>query len=64
MTVWNLQVCDVCRIMDRDTSKKLCYYCGKCDAQICWRDSQPGAWFRRAQAAAWRQWEKFHGVSA
>lgn len=64
MVVWNMAVCDVCRLLDGDMTEKLCYYCPKCNAQICVRDSHSDAWLRRMHAAAWRQWEKLNGVFA
>lgn len=49
------RMCDVCRLLDFDTEKKLCTYCGLCDAWICASDSDK--WTRRIQAAIKRQLE-------
>jgi hypothetical protein len=48
-------ICDVCRLLDYDTSKKWCGYCGLCDAFICEADRTAVA--RRIKAAAKRMLE-------
>jgi hypothetical protein len=51
-----ITVCDVCRLLDYDVSKKLCGYCGMCDAWICQDDKDK--WVtRRIPAAAKRMLE-------
>lgn len=50
-----LRICDVCRILDYNTEKKLCGYCGMCDAWICLDDQSK--WTRRLLAAAKRKLE-------
>ena len=48
-------VCDVCRLLDYDTTVKDCVYCGLCDAWICHDDINK--WGRRIQAALKRKLE-------
>lgn len=48
-------VCDVCRLLDYDTTKKICGYCGMCDAFIC--DQDVSKWGRRLLAAAKHKFE-------
>lgn len=56
-----IRICDVCRLLDHDTSGKLCEYCGLCDAWICTQDR--AKWGRRLLAAAKRKLEPgYHGV--
>jgi hypothetical protein len=50
-----IHICDVCRLLDYDTTKKLCGYCGMCDAWICTEDQSK--WGRRLLAAAKRKLE-------
>jgi hypothetical protein len=50
-----LHVCDVCRLVDFDTSEKLCGYCPLCDAWIC--DADNNDWVRRLKAAVLRKLE-------
>lgn len=45
-------ICDVCRILDGDTSIKMVQYCSECDANLCQRDRLN--YFRRARAFAKR----------
>ena len=59
---WHLAVCDVCRLIDGDTTPKVCFYCGACDSEICAADSNH--WGRRAQAAALRKLEQARGLFA
>lgn len=54
---WHVQVCDVCRLLDGDTSLKYCFYCPACDAWICEDDASN--WGRRARASAARLQERF-----
>jgi len=49
------RMCDVCRLLDYDTEKKLCSYCSLCDAWICEADSNK--WGRRIKAALKRKTE-------
>jgi hypothetical protein len=42
-------VCAVCRILDGDTTRKLCQFCSTCGAWIC--DADLGNLTRRAKAA-------------
>ena len=57
-----IHICDVCRLLDFDVSKKLCSYCGLCDAFICEKDSSN--WGRRLLAAAKRKLEGgYRGVN-
>jgi hypothetical protein len=46
--VQELQICDVCRLLDGDEKPKVCFYCSMCDANICQQDSW--RWDRRARA--------------
>lgn len=48
-------ICDVCRILDYNTEKKLCGYCSMCDARIC--EADQSKWGRRLLAAAKRKLE-------
>lgn len=50
-----LTVCDVCRVLDGDTSLKECEYCDFCKAYICKDDTYS---VRRIQA-----WAKVKGLS-
>jgi hypothetical protein len=45
---WQIQVCDVCKLLDNDLTLKECYYCGTCKAWICRSDQT--ALGRRARA--------------
>lgn len=57
------RVCDVCRLLDSDISKKICGYCSLCDAWICSGDQYK--WGRRLLAAAKRRLEPdFSGQSS
>jgi hypothetical protein len=49
------RMCDVCRLVDYDTTPKLCNYCGLCDAYIC--EGCAGNWPRRIKAAFKRRLE-------
>jgi hypothetical protein len=49
------QICDVCRLLDGDTTLKDCGYCGLCDSWICTEDRTN--WLRRARAAVKRKLE-------
>lgn len=49
------RACDVCRLIDYNTTIKRCAYCGLCDAWICESDS--GNWVRRTKAAIKRKLE-------
>lgn len=56
------RICDVCRLLDYNTDKKLCGYCGMCDAWICQQDMN--AWGRRLKAALKRKLEPgYRGLS-
>ena len=46
-------ICDVCRLLDGDSSPKPCAYCAGCRAWVCERDL--GRWDRRARAAVMRR---------
>lgn len=46
------RMCDVCRLVDFDTTHKVCVYCSLCDAWICQSDFSDLK--RRAIAAAKR----------
>lgn len=50
-----MHICDVCRLLDFDASKKFCEYCNLCDAWICQEDQSK--WGRRLLAAAKRKLE-------
>ena len=50
-----MHICDVCRLLDYDTTKKLSGYCKLCDAWICQKDESN--WIRRLKAAAKRKLE-------
>lgn len=55
-----LVICDVCRLLDYDTTKKLCKYCDLCDSWICEKDGNwlnPIAAARRIAAAIKRRLE-------
>lgn len=49
------RACDVCRLVDYDTTDKWCLYCGLCDAWICENDLNK--YTRRALAAIKRKLE-------
>lgn len=49
------KTCDVCRLVDFNTEKKLCSWCSLCDAWIC--DDDQHKWGRRFKAAALRKLE-------
>lgn len=49
------KICDVCRLLDYDTTEKLCGYCSLCDAYIC--DADRNRWDRRIKAALKRKME-------
>lgn len=55
ITSSQIHICDVCRLVDYDTARKLCVYCGMCDAFICEQDQSN--WPRRLLAAAKRKLE-------
>lgn len=46
---WVMAVCDVCRLLDKDTTKKECFWCPQCQSHICRKDQH--RWDRRARAA-------------
>ena len=48
-------ICDVCRLLDYDTTLKICFYCRLCDANICLTDQNN--WIRRLSAAIKRKLE-------
>jgi hypothetical protein len=50
-----LGICDVCRLLDKDTSQKSVFYCEICDSWICEEDKNN--WIRRITAAAKRELE-------
>lgn len=49
------RMCDVCRLVDYDTTAKWCAYCGLCDSWIC--EADLGNWVRRIKAAIKRKLE-------
>ena len=49
------RACDVCRLVDYDTTPKMCSYCSLCDAWICEADTSN--WVRRIKAALKRKTE-------
>lgn len=49
------RACDVCRLVDADTTVKNCGYCSLCDAWIC--EHCVADWPRRIKAAVKRQLE-------
>jgi len=49
------RTCDVCRLLDYDCERKLCFYCSLCDAWICVADNN--RWDRRLRAAIKRKLE-------
>jgi hypothetical protein len=49
------KICDVHRLIDYDTTSRLCTYCNLCDAWIC-QECQP-QWGRRLKAAIKRKLE-------
>ena len=55
ITSSQIHICDVCRLVDYDTTKKICGYCGLCDAWVC--DEDQSKWGRRLLAAAKRKLE-------
>jgi hypothetical protein len=57
-----MAVCDVCRLINRDISVKWCFYCPRCDSDICM--DHENDWLARGRAAILRQMEKWNGVSA
>jgi hypothetical protein len=60
---WHWAVCDVCRLVDGDSSPKVCFYCSSCDSEICIDDAD--RFGRRALAAMRRRLEVFrYGLSA
>lgn len=48
-------ICDVHRLLDYDTTNRLCVYCGLCDAWIC--TECQSQWGRRIKAAIKRKLE-------
>jgi len=50
-----MTICDVHRLVDYDTTARLCGYCGLCDAWICQEDQS--RWDRRLRAAVKRKLE-------
>lgn len=52
---YQTHICDVCRLVDFDTTPKLCFHCGLCDAWICQADASK--WGRRIEAALRRKLE-------
>jgi hypothetical protein len=50
-----ITICDVCRLLDYDVSKKLCGYCGMCSSWLCEADTNN--WPRRIKAAIKRRLE-------
>ena len=46
---WQMQVCEVCKRLDQDTTEKNCKFCSFCQAWIC--ESDETNWYRRAKAA-------------
>jgi hypothetical protein len=58
---WYTAICDVCRLVDRDVSYKMCFYCSLCDSNICERDADlknPIVLGRRTIAKVLRSLEK------
>jgi len=55
ITTAQQRMCDVCRLLDFDTTTKMCGYCGLCDAWICEKDNND--WPRRLRAAVKRKLE-------
>lgn len=49
------RMCDVCRLLDFDTTNKFCTYCAMCDAWIC--NPCVSRWDRRIKAAIKRKLE-------
>lgn len=62
MSNWHWAVCDVCRLVDGDTSLKVCFYCGQCDSEICLDDAD--RFGRRMLAAGLRRAEVVRGFFA
>lgn len=57
-----IKMCDVCRLLDYDTTQKQCFYCGMCDAWIC--EADQNRWDRRIKSAVKRKLEPgYKGVS-
>lgn len=55
-------LCDVCRLLDFNTEKKLCHWCSLCDAWIC--EADQNRWDRRIKAAIKRKLEPgYKGVA-
>ena len=52
-----MHICDVCLILDKDATPKLCGYCGGCGAWICEKDVDDLV--RRAKAAGRKRVEDF-----
>jgi hypothetical protein len=44
-----MHVCDVCRLVDGDSTEKDCTYCNRCKAWLCVADKKSG--IRRSLAA-------------
>lgn len=49
------KICDVCRLIDYDTTSKPCFFCPLCSAWICENDKSN--WSRRLKAAIKRRLE-------
>lgn len=45
---WQMHVCDVHRLVDKDETPRECQYCGRCKSWIC--KECRGNWAKRAQA--------------
>lgn len=50
-----VEICAVCRLLDFDTTKKLCGFCPLCDSWIC--EADQNRWDRRLRAAIRRRLE-------
>lgn len=59
---WILATCDVCRLIDGDTSTKWCAYCSLCDSWVCVDDQNQAG--RRFHAAYLHQLEVARGLFA
>jgi hypothetical protein len=55
ITTQRFGICDVHRLLDFDTTSRLCGYCSMCDAWIC--EDDLGRWDRRLRAAIKRKLE-------
>jgi len=55
ITSYHYRMCDVHRLLDYDTTDRLCGYCSLCDAFIC-KECEP-RWDRRIRAAIKRKLE-------